>query len=151
MVVPDLSLNPKYASQLRPNEAKFPVRPRQHRSELFVPEIVVVTFRLDPHVRSPDESKRNPGADSKKRAPDFAALHPGYTQLLRRPHRRQKPSCMGIGGVTLSFVNFKYELPLFIEWVLPLQRHAGFAKFLRPQRALLSTPAVALHSVNVLL
>jgi hypothetical protein len=58
---------------------------------------------------------------------------------------------MGIDGVTLSFVNFKYELPFFIERVLPLQWQAGFAKFLRPQRALLSTPAVALHPVNVLL
>jgi hypothetical protein len=28
-----------------------------------------------------DEAKRNPGADSKERAPDFASLHQGYTQL----------------------------------------------------------------------
>jgi len=50
-----------------------------------------------------------------------------------------------------AFVNFKHELPFFIERVLPLLRQGGFAKFLRPQRALLSTPAVALHPVNVLL
>ena len=31
----------------------------------------------------------------------------------------------GIDGVTLSFVNFKDELPFFIERVLPLLKQAG--------------------------
>ena len=31
----------------------------------------------------------------------------------------------GIDGVTLSFVNFKDELPFFIDHVLPLLRQAG--------------------------
>ena len=31
----------------------------------------------------------------------------------------------GIDGVTLSFVNFKNELPFFIDRVLPLLRQAG--------------------------
>jgi len=34
-------------------------------------------------------------------------------------------SAAGFGGVTLSFVNFKNELPYFIETVLPLLREAG--------------------------
>jgi FMNH2-dependent dimethyl sulfone monooxygenase len=31
----------------------------------------------------------------------------------------------GIDGVTLSFVNFKHELPFLIDRVLPLLRQAG--------------------------
>jgi FMNH2-dependent dimethyl sulfone monooxygenase len=31
----------------------------------------------------------------------------------------------GIDGVTLSFVNFRDELPFFIERVLPLLQRAG--------------------------
>jgi hypothetical protein len=35
----------------------------------------------------------------------------------------------GIGGVTLSFVNFKDELPFFIARVLPLLRQAGLRRW----------------------
>ena len=31
----------------------------------------------------------------------------------------------GFGGTTLSFVNFKNELPFFIDRVMPLLRQAG--------------------------
>lgn len=37
-------------------------------------------------------------------------------------------SWIGIDGVTLSFVNFKDERPLFIDRVLPLLRQAGLRK-----------------------
>jgi hypothetical protein len=32
---------------------------------------------------------------------------------------------VGFAGTTVSFVNFKYELPYFIEAVLPLLHEAG--------------------------
>jgi dimethylsulfone monooxygenase len=37
-------------------------------------------------------------------------------------------SAAGFAGTTVSFVNFKTELPYFIETVLPLLREAGLRR-----------------------
>jgi dimethylsulfone monooxygenase len=37
-------------------------------------------------------------------------------------------SAAGFAGATVSFVNFKNELPYFIEQVLPLLREAGLRR-----------------------
>jgi alkanesulfonate monooxygenase SsuD/methylene tetrahydromethanopterin reductase-like flavin-dependent oxidoreductase (luciferase family) len=34
-------------------------------------------------------------------------------------------AAVGFAGTTISFVNFKIELPYFVERVLPLLREAG--------------------------
>ena len=53
----------------------------------------------------------------------------GTYPLIGTPERiaseRVKMSAAGFAGTTVSFVNFKNELPYFIERVLPLLREAG--------------------------
>ena len=54
--------------------------------------------------------------------PDLAAdLDPGIGDRIARALVHQA----GFAGTTVSFVNFKDELPYFIDKVLPLLREAG--------------------------
>ena len=54
--------------------------------------------------------------------------HPLIGSPARIADELVRLSGMGIDGVTLSFVNFKDELPFFIDRVLPLLRQAGLRK-----------------------
>ena len=66
--------------------------------------------------------------NERKRYAGGLSSHP----LIGRPERivdeLVRLQAAGIDGVTLSFVNFKDELPFFIERVLPLLRQAGLRR-----------------------
>jgi dimethylsulfone monooxygenase len=63
--------------------------------------------------------------NERKRGAAGLGSHPLIGSPERIAAELVRLSGMGIDGVTLSFVNFKHELPFFIARVLPLLRQVG--------------------------